>query len=211
MQHAIQPLMALYGCSAIAKFGPSSLKVVRQRMVESGLSRKVVNARINRIRRIFKWGVENELVEPRVLQVLQAVAPLKQGRTQARETEPVKPVLHAHIEAVRPYLTDQVSAMIDLQLLTGMRPGEVVMMRWCDIDTASDTWVSRHDPQISFHLLTQTAIERFLQSTESQVDHLFYFSHSLYLHAALAPFTSIKDPKRANIEYGCQPTNSPSE
>ncbi|MHC4064085.1 MAG: hypothetical protein ACYSUI_06230 [Planctomycetota bacterium] len=34
-------------------------------MIAANLSRKVVNARINRVRRIFKWGVENELVAPR--------------------------------------------------------------------------------------------------------------------------------------------------
>ena len=40
----------------------------------SGLSRTTVNARIDRIKRIFKWGVENEIVAPQLLQGLQAVA-----------------------------------------------------------------------------------------------------------------------------------------
>lgn len=53
----------------------------------------------------------------------------------------MKPVLDAHIEAVRPYLSKQVLAMIDLQLITGMRPGEVVTMRSGDIDTTARLWV----------------------------------------------------------------------
>jgi len=80
IKHAMEPLANLYGRISIAQFGPAHLKAVRQRMIEADLSRKVVNARINRLRRVFKWGVENELVEPPVLLALQAVAPLKNGR-----------------------------------------------------------------------------------------------------------------------------------
>lgn len=36
-----------------------------------------------------------------------------------------------------------VAAMIRLQRLTGMRPGEVVIMRPCDIDRSAQTWVYR--------------------------------------------------------------------
>jgi len=37
-------------------------RAVRKQIIAANLSRKVVNARVNRVRRIFKWGVENELV-----------------------------------------------------------------------------------------------------------------------------------------------------
>jgi integrase len=36
--------------------------------------------------------------------------------------------------------------MIDLQLLAGMRPGEVVIMRSCDVDMSCPVWVYR--PQL---------------------------------------------------------------
>ena len=80
MKDAIGPVNDLFGDANVGGFGPSRIKSVREAMIHSGLSRNVVNARINRIRRVFKWGVENELVEPSVLQALQAVAPLKKGR-----------------------------------------------------------------------------------------------------------------------------------
>ncbi|MEI7903028.1 MAG: site-specific integrase, partial [bacterium] len=62
MKDAIKPLQALYETLLVSQFGPTGLRAVRERMIENGLSRKVINARINRVRRIFKWGVEHELV-----------------------------------------------------------------------------------------------------------------------------------------------------
>ena len=56
-------------------FGPAELRAVRQRMIDANLCRNVINARINRIRRMFKWGVEKQFVPSAVLQGLQAVAP----------------------------------------------------------------------------------------------------------------------------------------
>lgn len=143
MKDAVRPLQALYDRARVWDFGPAALRAVRERMIAANLSRKVVNARINRIRRIFKWGVERELVDPAVLQGLQSVAPLKAGRSNARETDRVMPVPQAHIDAVLAHVTKPVAAMIQLQLVTGMRPGEVVLMRPCDIDMSGKIWEYR--------------------------------------------------------------------
>lgn len=82
---AIRPLRELYGMTPAKDFGPLALKAVRQKMIESGGTRKrpwcrsFINKSIGRIRRIFRHGVENELVEPSVLQKLEAVSPLLAG------------------------------------------------------------------------------------------------------------------------------------
>ena len=52
-----------------------------------------------------------------------------------RETEPVKPVADRDVDAILPFLSPQTRAMVEVQRLTGMRPGEVVLMRGCDIDS----------------------------------------------------------------------------
>ena len=52
----------------------------------------MANQRIGRIRRVFRWAVEQELVPPSVYQGLLAVRGLQRGRSKARETEPVKRV-----------------------------------------------------------------------------------------------------------------------
>jgi len=143
MRDAIRPLKEMYARTAVGQFGPLALKAVRQRMIDAGLSRRHINQRVNRLRRIFKWGVENELVPAQVLHGLQAVAPLKQGRTTARESKPISPVSDADVDAVLPYVSRQVAAMINLQRLTGMRPGEVVRIRPCDVEREGEVWVYR--------------------------------------------------------------------
>lgn len=133
----------LYGFTPAREFGPKALKAVRQKMVEVGWSRKLINQRVGRIRRAFRWGVENELVSPTVLQALAAVSGLQAGRTEAREADPVLPVDDKVVRATLPFLGPVVRGMVEVQLLTGMRPGEVCRLRPCDIDTTGDVWVYR--------------------------------------------------------------------
>jgi integrase len=151
IKDALRLASSHFGSTLVAEFGPVDLKIVRKAMAEAGLCRNVVNARTNRIRRMFKWGVENQLVEPAVLQGLQAVAPLKKGRSAARETDGVKPVPRACIDEVLRHVTRPVKAMIELQLVSGMRPGEVVLMRTCNIDMSGKTWEYRPESHKTEH------------------------------------------------------------
>jgi len=140
---ALRPLRRLYGHTSAAKFGPLALKAVRQAMVADGLCRTSINRRINRLKHLFKWGVENELIPATVYHGLQAVAGLKAGRSEARESVPVRPVPDPFIHAVLGYVSPQIGAMARLQRITGMRPGEVIAMRGVDLDTAGTLWVYR--------------------------------------------------------------------
>jgi integrase len=110
---------------------------------QPALCRGVVNQRTERVRRLFKWGVENEMVPAAVLQGLQAVRGLQRGRTEARETEPVGPVAPAVVEQTLPHLNRHVAGMVQVQQLTGARPGEVCVMRACDLDTTGRVWLYR--------------------------------------------------------------------
>ncbi len=171
MKDAIRPLHELYETTLVWEFGPAALRTVREQMIAANLSRKVINARINRVRRIFKWGVENELVDPGVLQGLQTVSPLKEGRSKARETSRVTPVSQGHIDAVLAGVTRPVQTMINLQLVTGMRPGEVVLMRTCDIDMSGKIWEYRP----ASHKTEHHGIERiiFLGPQAQEIVRLF--------------------------------------
>jgi integrase len=181
---ALKPLRRLYGHTAAKDFGPLALKAVRQAMIEAGLCRTNINRRIGRIKRVFKWGVENELVPSNVLHSLQAVSGLKAGRCGVRESEPVKPVPEENVLAILPFLSRQVAAMIQLQLLTGMRPGEVVCIRGIDIDTTGKLWLYRpgrhktqylgHERIIFFGPRAQQILKPFLKSDVST----FLFSPS---------------------------------
>ena len=79
------------------------LKAVRHKMIEAGLLRGVVNQRVGRIVRMFKWAVAEEMVPEGTWGALTTVAGLERGRTAARETDPVCPVHDADVEAVLPF------------------------------------------------------------------------------------------------------------
>jgi hypothetical protein len=110
------------GCEALWKNKWRQVELVAD---EQALSRGVINHRIGRVVRMFKWGVSEELVPESVWRSLTTVRGLEKGRTDIRETEPIMPVAVEVVQATLPYLLPPVRAMAELQLSTGMRPGEV--------------------------------------------------------------------------------------
>ena len=56
----------LYGTTPINAFGPLALKAVRDEMISAGNCRSEINRRVGRIVRMFKWGVTEELIPPRL-------------------------------------------------------------------------------------------------------------------------------------------------
>src|SRR5262249_10514961 len=78
-----------------------------------------------------------------VFQGLQCVTGIPRGRGLARETAPVRPVPEAFVEAIRDHVLPEVWAMIELQRLTGMRPGEGCTMRAIGIDMTRKVWLYR--------------------------------------------------------------------
>src|SRR5262245_28599163 len=117
-RYSLRPLKALYGHTLARDFGPLALKAVRQSMLESRLSRRVINSRIGRVRRVFKWAVSEELIPPSVFHGLQAVAGLGRGRTMAPDPGPVEPVADELIQRTLPKLSRHVAGMVRFQRLT---------------------------------------------------------------------------------------------
>jgi integrase len=143
LRTALRPLRQLYGPTPARSFGALSLEAVRNHMIALGWGRKSINLHVSRIKSLFKWGVAKELVPASVHHALLAVAGLRAGRSAARETAPVRPVPEAFVEATLPHANPVVRAMIAVQQLTGMRPGEVVVMRACDLDVTAPVWLYR--------------------------------------------------------------------
>jgi integrase len=138
---AFRPLRRLYGHTLAREFGPLRLKTVRQALIDSGLCRNEVNKRAAKIVRAFKWAVGEEMIPPSVHHGLKAVAGLRRGRADVRESEPVKPVPDAFGDSIAPHVSRQVWTMVELQRLSGMRPGEVCSMRTIDVDTSGRIWI----------------------------------------------------------------------
>jgi hypothetical protein len=147
---AFRPLKELYSDLPAIAFGPRSLKAVQGKMVQMGWSRKYVNKQVNRIRQAFKWSVGDELLPGSVLEGLRAVPGLKRGRTDARELPPVKPAPMKMVVAIKPFVSRQVWAMVQLQFFTAARPGEIIRMQPSAIDCgngADDDFVLGADEQ----------------------------------------------------------------
>lgn len=193
---ALRVVRELYGSSPAATFGPNALRIVRESMIHGKpegarprepWARKTVNTRIGNIQRMFRWAASRELIDAGIYHALQTLPPLKRGRSLAVDHDPVKPVPREMVDAVRPFLSRQVAALIDLQLLTGARPGELLRLRACDIDTASRSgvWVYRpkehkntyreKDRALYFGPRAQEVLSRFM--SERSLD-AFLFSPS---------------------------------
>ena len=138
---ALRPARQLYGRVPVTEFGPLALVACRQKLIEAGICRKRINQHVGRIRHTFKWGVARELVPETVWRALCAVEGLKFG--EAPETVPVKPAPEQHIQAIQPFVTPQVWAMVNVQLWSGCRPGEACVMRTIDINTHGKIWEYR--------------------------------------------------------------------
>jgi integrase len=155
---SIRPLRKLYGHTLAETFGPLSLEAVREFMINQpvgdkvGLCRGVINQRIGKIIRAFRWAVSKEMIPVTVLNALEAVQPLQRHRSAARETEAVRPVSEALVNDTLPFLSPTVSDMIQVQLLTGMRSGEVCIMRGCDLDTTGEVWLFRPSTHKTMHV-----------------------------------------------------------
>ena len=139
----VRMLRKSYGHVPVTEFGPLALKATRQRMIDAGHSRNYINKLIGLVVGIFKWGASEELVPVTVHQALATVAGLRKGRSPAKDHAPVAPVPEADIQATLPHLPEIPADMLLFQRLTGARPGEVCILRPCDIDRTEDVWAYR--------------------------------------------------------------------
>ena len=145
---SLRPLKELYGSVPVAEFGPKALKSVREKMIadaveaRGGVNRRYLNDHVGIIKRMFRWGVAEELVPVHVFQSLEAVENLRKGwDSRVRERERIKPVPDDHVTAILTHVVQQVAAMIQVQRITGMRPDEVTIMRAGDIDRREEVWL----------------------------------------------------------------------
>jgi integrase len=158
----------LYGSTAAEAFSPKKLKAVRQAMVEHeiardvkqldpatgevekirkvyrhGMSRRCINKMISRIKRMYAWAVEEELIRVEVHAALLRVRGLKRGKSEAREAAKIRPVSQSDIDAVLPLVPEVVGVMIRFQHLCGGRPQDVVQLRGTEIDRNGPIWEYR--------------------------------------------------------------------
>jgi integrase len=155
----LKPVVSLYGKTLAAKFSPLCLRHVRDEMIRLKWVRTSINRHIIRIRKMFKWALSVEaLTNPDVLEMLRSVDGLQKNRSEAKESTPVRAVKRASVDAVEPHIKPILWSMISLQLVTGMRPGEVRLMTLGEVDRSDEVWEYRP----AEHKLEHKDIERVI-------------------------------------------------
>lgn len=106
MKLAQKPLKRIYGHTEASSFGPKALKVVREDMINQGLSRGLINASVSCIKRMFAWAVSEEPVPPSIHHAMQAVEGQAWTRVNPTQSPPGPgrpPLLHLrHIRWASP-------------------------------------------------------------------------------------------------------------
>jgi integrase len=148
LKAATRRFNSLFGNSIAAEFGPLDLKTFRNAMMQEKdkqkrprLCRKTINYYASLIKGMFKWAVEEELVPPSVYEGLRAVSGLRMGRSEARETDPVRPVADQVVEQTCRFLSPVVADMVRIQRLTSMRPQDLCKLAAAHIDMSGKVWL----------------------------------------------------------------------
>lgn len=152
-RYAFEELLRLLAATPTDQVTIADLLTVRQALVElrptrergrrapNGLSRRTINDRMARIKRLFRWGVERRLVPGATWHELSALRGLPKGRSGVHDNAPVEAVPRSMVDAILPFLTPTIAAAVDVQWWTGMRPAEVLAMTRRQLDTNGATWL----------------------------------------------------------------------
>ena len=161
----------LFGQTPAVDFGPVKLEAIREQAISPhtvkqwrveidpttgerkrilkdvehpGWCRNYANRQTQRIIEVFRWGASKEMFTASVVASLRTVRSLSKDHTDARESAKVRPAPQEDVEKVLPHLGATVKAMVELEALTGARPGEIRIVRTGDIDRSNpELWVYR--------------------------------------------------------------------
>ncbi|MFO0802015.1 MAG: tyrosine-type recombinase/integrase [Gemmataceae bacterium] len=207
---AMLVLNDLYGDLPASEFTPANLRAVRVAMVGKKWSRSTVNGHIGRVVRMFGWAVGESLVPAGVVHALREVEHLKAGR-EAPDRPKVKPATPEQIEAVMPHLSPvparrgRLEAMIRVQRLTGMRPGEVCAMRIDDLDRSCEVWLYTV-PDLANKNLHRGKPQRYYIGPKAQA---LLTSHLAHAKPGKPIFRTARDSYGKAIRYACRKAGVP--
>ncbi len=138
---SLQPLRDLFGWMPAGLLTTEELAEVRQVWIDDDLCTSTINARVRNIIRVWKYAsgeARPRLIPESAWLGLKAISHLRPGDEMLSGPQKVEPVSWPTVEATLPHLPTPVQRMVKLQWFTGMRPGEVCIMRWADINTGWD-------------------------------------------------------------------------
>ena len=210
----------LYGTEPVSTFRGRALLAIRAVLLKDDGNRRTLNLLVNLVQQAWTWLLAHELVPADAAQSVLAVKGIRQGeQKELPEHEDVPPVAREVVLATLPFLSATLRDVVRLQLATGMRPGEVLALRACEIDRQEKVWTwepakhktAHHGHQKKVFLvgeaidLARPYLEEALADT-SQQDYLFSPRRNRAERSARAckPSRARKNPRRAPGERYCR-------
>lgn len=150
LRSIIRLICQYHGSSPASSFGPRAMASLITHMINGDLdadpprkpwNRTHLNQQLGRLKRMFKWGASRELFDPSVYHGLTTVDNVRKGTAGVIEGKKVSPIDLDIVEKTKPFLSKQIQALIDLQIYTGARAGELLIMRPMDLDRSNDIWL----------------------------------------------------------------------
>lgn len=142
-QSTVRLLRDLFADRPVAELQHSDMLALRDAFIRRGLCRRTVNAYMERCKRMWFWALDEGYISATQKAELTQAQYLKAFRSEAPERAPIKPASANDVEATIALLIRNVSDMVRVHQLTGMRPNEVCLLAWENIDTSSTPWVYR--------------------------------------------------------------------
>jgi integrase len=135
--NVIDSLTKFAGNVPVARLTEATLVSWRDQLERNrGLTRGGINRKVGKVVRMLRWGRARGLVPKVVWADVSAIEPLRRGECGDRPEHgrPRRAVDLDEVEKVAAHCAPQVGDVLRLQALCGMRPGEVLQIRWVDID-----------------------------------------------------------------------------
>jgi integrase len=148
---SLRLLRAFYGPVPAADLTPHHIKACREHWLQAKLTRQYINILTGNLLRMLRWAAEELLIPLDTYRAIEIIAPLKAGRCTARESIPDCPVSRVQVDQALPHCSRPVRALIELQWLTGARPGELLTLRPMDLDTTAEIWSYRLEHHKTAH------------------------------------------------------------
>lgn len=151
---AMRRLVEIEGDRPVSQFGVDQFRGYQRHLAERRYARKTIRDHSNRVLQLVRFGAERGLVSGEQWDRLRAARRIRRGAGLGVATAKRKPVPAEQIEAVFPHLhrdkrvREMLETMIRVQLLAGLRPREICVLRGAEIDRAcGEEWKYTVDPK----------------------------------------------------------------
>jgi integrase len=186
--YAVRALRDFCGEELAENITAPRIAALRDWMIRDGdgkaRSTTTVNGRLLIVKEAFVWALERGLVPAAVALAIKEVKRLTPGRCDAAAPKRVLPIDRSVVDTTLAHCSRVVAAMIQVNLYTGARPGEIVIMRPCDLEmAAADCWIFtpyRHKTQhkgrerrIALGPHAIAAVRPFLEEQKNTRGYLF--------------------------------------